>query len=171
MHGVSVHHPGHGLFVGAHVGSHDVNLRADEGNHFLGVTAGEAFELGLAEVSGIAGDTAFGAAVGQTGEGAFPTHPHGEGSDLAEGDFRMVTETTLGRTEREVMLDAVAGENLGGAVVAMDGEGDGHGALRIFDAVTVVGRDFEAVSDDIELAAGHVEGWVFIDVHVGGIVF
>src|SRR5581483_7362015 len=40
VHRIGVHEPGHHLLVGAHVGSHDVGMRTDKGNHFLHVTAG-----------------------------------------------------------------------------------------------------------------------------------
>ena len=37
---VGVHHPGHDLFVGAQVGRHHINLRADERDHFLRCNGG-----------------------------------------------------------------------------------------------------------------------------------
>ncbi len=37
--GVSVHYPGHGEVVSAHIGSRDVEFRADEGGDFRGVAA------------------------------------------------------------------------------------------------------------------------------------
>jgi hypothetical protein len=119
----------------------------------------------LAERAGIAGDAALCATVGKAGEGAFPTHPHGERGDFAEGDFRMVTETAFRRAEGEVMLNAVTGEDMRAAVVAMNRESDGHGTFRVFEAITVVDRNFETIRDDIELAAGHVEGGMFVDFH------
>ena len=45
VHRIGVHEPGHDLLVGAHVGRHHVDPRADEGDHFLHVAAGEVLEL------------------------------------------------------------------------------------------------------------------------------
>ena len=42
---IGVHEPGHDLLVRAHVGAHDVGMRADERDHLLHVTARDGFEF------------------------------------------------------------------------------------------------------------------------------
>jgi hypothetical protein len=64
-----------------------------------------------------------------------------------------------------VVLDAVAAEDVDRAVVEADGQGDGHGAFGEFESIPVVLRDLQAVGDDIELLAGHVEGGVLVNFH------
>ena len=163
--GIGVHHPGHRLFVRADVRGHHVHLRADERDHFLRVTAGETFEFRDGHFPGIAGDAALRAAVGQAGEGAFPTHPHRQRGDFAQGDIGMKTQAALGGTEGQVMLHAVTAENFYDAIVAMDGQGDDHGALRIFEAVAFVLGDLEAVGHRVELLAGHLKSGAVVDCH------
>ena len=87
------------MFVGAHVRRHDVHLRANEGDHFLRVAARQAFEFAFAEVRRIAGDAAFGAAIRQAREGAFPTHPHGKSGDFTEGDVGMIAKAAFSCAE------------------------------------------------------------------------
>jgi len=82
VHGVGVHDPGHGLFVGAHVGSGDVFFGADEFDEFGGVAAGHAFEFALRHFFGVADDSAFGSAEGDVDDGALPGHPGGEGANF-----------------------------------------------------------------------------------------
>ena len=56
-----------------------------------------------------------------------------------------------------MMLDAVADENLGPAVVHADRAGDDDRALRVEQPVALVLGDAQMVGDDGELIAGHVE--------------
>ena len=109
---VSIHHPGHHLFVRAEVGSHHVHLRADERDHLLRVTARQPLQLTGGHLARLAGNAAFGAAVGQARQCALPAHPHRQRRHFPQGDVGMVAQPALGGAERQVMLDAVAGENL-----------------------------------------------------------
>ncbi len=115
--GIGVHEPGHDLLVRAHVGAHDVGMRADERDHLLHVTARDGFELVPRKLGRIAGDAAFRAAVGQIRERAFPAHPHGERGGFTHGKRGGEPGAALGRAEGEVVLDAVALEGLRAAVI------------------------------------------------------
>ena len=165
MDGIGVHHPGHGLFVGAHVRRHDIDLFADERDHFLGVTAGQPFQFGEGEFARVAGDAALGAAVGQAGQRAFPAHPHGQRRHLAEAHIRMITQAALGRAERQMMLHPVAGEDLRPAIVHVHGQGDGHGTFRVFEAGAFIVRDLQPVRHQIELLARHAKRRMIVDFH------
>ena len=87
-HGVGVHHPGHGLLVGAEVGGGDVEIGADHEDDLGGVAAGEVLPLARRELARVAADAALGAAVGQAHERALPAHQHGERGHLAQVDAR-----------------------------------------------------------------------------------
>ena len=163
--GVGVHHPGHDLFVGAQVGGHDIHLRADERNHLLRVTAGEPLQFGLRQLAGVAGDAAFGAAVGQAGQAAFPAHPHRQRRHFAQRHVRVKAQAALGRAEGEVMLHAVAGEDLRRAVVAMNRQRDRQGALGVFDPVALGCGHLQMVGHQVELLAGHPESGMIVDFH------
>ena len=45
VNGVGVHEPGHDLFVGTHVGPHDVGMWPDKGDHFLHVSARDSLQF------------------------------------------------------------------------------------------------------------------------------
>ncbi len=160
--GVGVHHPGHDVFVGSHVGGHDVDVGADERNHFLHVAAGEAFHFAGGQIAGIDGDAAFCAAIGESGEGAFPAHPHGERGDFADFDAWVEADSAFGGAEREVMLDAETFVNGEFSVVAPDREGNGHAAFRVFGAVANFLGKIDDIGGEVELAASHVENVVVV---------
>ena len=112
IHRIGVHEPGHHLLVGAHVGRHHVGARADEGDHLLHVAAGEVLELLGLERARIDRDAALAAAEGQIGERAFPAHPDRERGDFADVDIGREARAALGGTERQMMLDPIADEEL-----------------------------------------------------------
>ena len=72
----------------------------------------------------IAGHAALRAAERHIDQGAFPGHPHRQRADVVEVRRRMEPQAALGRTARHVVLDAIAREDLDGAVVALDREAD-----------------------------------------------
>ena len=166
---VGVHHPSHRLLVGAEVRGHHVGLRPDEGNHLLRVAACDALQFSRRKLRGVAGDPALGAAVGQSGKGALPTHPHRERGDFTERDLRVEPQAALGRPERQVMLHPVAVEHARAAVVHVDRNRDGHRALGILHPVAIALRHLQVVGDLIELLAGHPPDRVVVNVHAGTI--
>ena len=113
----------------------------------------------------IAGDAAFRAAVGQIGERAFPAHPHRERGGFAHGEIGRETRAALGRAERQVMLHAITLEGLDAAVVHVNRERDGDGALREHEPVAIVLVDVQVIGDDLELVASHLEHFVVVNAH------
>jgi hypothetical protein len=160
MGGVGIGDPRHGLFVGAHVRGHDIDFGADEGQDFHGEAAGESLEFAPAHVARIAGDAALTTAVGEVHERAFPVHPQGKCGDFAEIDGGMVAQAAFDGAAGEVVLDAVAVEDLCGAVIALDGHGDADEALGPFAAFAQVGGECEKFRDEIELFRRHGENGV-----------
>src|SRR4051812_21617151 len=63
------------------------------------------------------------------------------------------------------MLDAVALESLGAAVIHVHRKGDGHGALREHQAIAIVLLDLKVIGDDLELVARHLENFVLVNAH------
>lgn len=110
---VGIGDPCHGLLVGAHVGGHHIDFRADEWDHLHGETSGEAFEFAGGHAAWIATDATFSAAVGEVHERAFPVHPHCERGDFAEIDAGVVSQSALDRPACEVVLHPVAEEDAG----------------------------------------------------------
>ena len=92
---IGIEDPGHVLGGGSDIGSHDVDVWADEGGDFLGEAAGEALLFGHAHFARVASDAPFAAAVGKAHECAFPVHPHGEGGDFADVDFGVEAEAAF----------------------------------------------------------------------------
>src|SRR5262249_59213244 len=79
-------------------------------------------QLAHGEPARIDDHAALGAAVGDVDDGALPGHPHRQRFDLVQGDVWVVPDAALGGAAIDVVLDAVAGEDLYAAVVHLDGE-------------------------------------------------
>ena len=120
VHRVGVHEPRHDLRVGVDVGRRHVLLRSDDVDDLGGVAAGEGLEFALRHRGGVADDSALAAAERHLGHGALPGHPGRQRRDFVERDAGVVADAALGRAERDVVLHAVAGEDLDLAVVALD---------------------------------------------------
>ena len=69
------------------------------------VSASSSFELIERR---IAGHAALRAAERDVDEGALPGHPHRQRADVVEVGLRVVSQAALGRSARDVVLDAVA---------------------------------------------------------------
>ncbi len=165
VHRIGVHEPGHHLLVGAHVRRHHVGVRPDEGDHLLHVAPRQRLQFALGNRREIDVDPALGAAIGQADQRAFPAHPDRQRRDLADIDGGRKPRAALGRTEREVVLDAIAFEHRDRAVVAVDRAGNRDRALRHQEAVALVHGNFEMIGDDAELVHRHVEYRTGIDGH------
>ena len=63
----------------------------------------------------------------------------------------MEADAALGRAATQVVLDAIAGEDLDAAVVHLDREVDGQLATRLPEDPTEAGVQVEHVSGEIEL--------------------
>ncbi len=120
VHGVCVHHPRHGLFVGVHVGRGNIFFRTDELDQLRGIAAGHALQFALGHLVGIADHSTLGATEGNVDYGALPGHPTGQGADFVEGNVGRVAQAALGRTARDRVLHPEAGEDFEMAVVHHD---------------------------------------------------
>src|SRR5437764_4511907 len=120
VHGIGVHHPGHDLFVGIHVGRGNIFFRADEFDQFSGVAASHAFQFTHRHFVRIANDAALGAAERNIHHGTFPGHPAGQGANLVQGDIGRITNSALGRAACDGVLHTESGENFQLAIVHHD---------------------------------------------------
>ena len=107
---------------------------------------------------GIEGDAALGSAEGQVHDAALPRHPHGQGRHFAEVHGGMVAQAALGRSAGEAVLDAVADEDFGTAIVHAHGNADDHGPLGLAEANADIGVEVDGFGDLVELPQGHLEG-------------
>src|SRR5579875_744005 len=139
VHGVSVHDPGHGLFVGIDIGGGDVSLWTDEFSDFGGVAAGDAFELAFAEQLRLTNDAAFAATEGDIDHGTLPGHPGGEGTYFIEGNVGRETNAAFSGAAGDGVLHAIASEHFDAAVIERDrniyGEFHGGQPQHLADAI------------------------------------
>ena len=156
-HRVGVHHPGHRLLVGAHVGGGDVEVGADHQDDLGGVAPGEALPLLQRELARVAADPALGAPVRQPHQGALPGHQHGERRDLAQAHLGVVAEAPLGRSKDGVMVDSVTGEYCGLSVVHADRDRDHEGPLGVPEPLVDVRVEAQPGRDLVELGQGGPE--------------
>ena len=151
VHRDGVHHPGHRLSVGAHVGRRDVGGGSDHALQLAGEAPRDGLELALAERRRIDRHAALRATKRHVHQRALPGHPHRQGAHLIEVRCGVEADATLGRAAGEVVLDAVAGEDLDVAVVHLHWEA--HRELTLWDAKdrARLRVEFQVVGDTIKL--------------------
>ena len=150
VHAVGVHDPRHDLIVGVHVRRRHVLVGADSVDDLGDVAAGQRFEFAARHPRRIADDAALAAAERHVRHGAFPRHPRRERRDFVERHVRVVADAALGRAQRDVVLDAVAGEDLDFAVVHLHRAG--HDDLPLG-----MGQDFPDARIESEQSGRAVE--------------
>jgi hypothetical protein len=111
VHGIGIHDPGHGLFVGVYVGRGDVLFRTDELEEFGGVAARHALQFALRHFVRIANDAALGAAEGNVHHRALPRHPARQRAHFVEVHVGCVAQSALGRAARNRVLHPESGEH------------------------------------------------------------
>lgn len=125
---VRVHHPGHHLLVGADIRRRYVIEEAEDRHQLAGVAPGDPFDLAGRVAAWIEANSTLGAAIRNVHESALPGHPHGERPHFVEGDIGRVSEPTLGRPARHVVLHTVPRQNLDAAIVTVKRDRDGDRA-------------------------------------------
>ena len=98
----------------------------------------------------IADDAALAAAERDVRDGALPRHPRGERGDLVERDAGMVADAAFRGPERDVVLHAIAGEDLDGAAVHLH-------RTRHDDLALGVREDFPDAALEVQQAGRFVE--------------
>ena len=131
VHAVGVHHPRHDLIVGVDVGRGHVLVRADRVDDLRDVAPGQRLELAPRHPRRVADDAALAAAERDVRHRAFPRHPGRQRRHLVERDVGVIADAALGRTERDVVLHAVAGEDLDLPVVHLHRARHGDLPLRV----------------------------------------
>ncbi len=126
---IRVHHPGHDLGVGAHVGCRDVAVGAQHVLDALGEAPGQSLELRSRQGCGIHGDAALGPAEGHVDQCRLPGHQRGQRSHLVEIGAGVEAHPSLVGTPRPVVLNPVATHDHEVAVV--EANRDLHGDLSV----------------------------------------
>ena len=129
VHRIGVHHPGHDLFVGVHIGRRDVLGRADDDADLTGVTARHPLEFTARELARIDPDAAFGAAVRHVDRSVFDRHPGRQRHHLRQRHVLVKAHTPFAGAPAGVVLHPVALKVGGGAVVQQDRHVHDQGAL------------------------------------------
>ena len=168
VHGVGVHHPRHGLFVGVDVGRGNVFLGADELDELGGVAAGHALQFAARHVLGIANDSALGSAEGDVHHGALPGHPTGEGANFIERYVGRVAHAALGRAARDGVLHTVAGEDFQSAAVHHHRDVDDDFAVGLLQHAPQAFIEIEFAGGDVKARGLLFPGIGFLRVHCRG---
>src|SRR6185436_5470550 len=100
---------------------------------------------------------ALAAAKGNVRHRALPRHPRGQRGHLVERDAGVIADAALGRSERDVVLDAVAGEDFDLAVVHLDRARDDDLPLRRGEDFPDAGFEVEDPRRSVELLEHRVE--------------
>ncbi len=123
---VLIHHPGHDLRRGVHVGRRHVLVFADEVRDAAHVAPAQPLEFRHRQALGVADDAALAAAQRDVDDGGLPGHPGRQRPDGVDGLIGMEADAALGRAAGVVVLHAEALEGLVGAVVHLDGDAEMH---------------------------------------------
>ena len=118
---VGVHHPSHGLGVGAHVRSGYVSIGPDQVLDAQGVPSCEPVQLAIRKQARVHLDSALGPSVGKVNQGGFPGHQRRQASHLIEVGLGMIADTSLVWTTGGVVLHPGAAENMYLAIVQAHG--------------------------------------------------
>jgi hypothetical protein len=154
VHGHRVHDPGHRLRVRSDVRRGNVRFGTDDPLELRGKSPGQRLELRAAELMWVDGHAALGPAEGHVDEGALPGHPHRQRADVVEIGLGVEAEAALGRTSGHVVLNAVAGEHLDRAVVALDGKANRQLTLGHPKHGPDPGVECEVIRGGVELGQG-----------------
>ena len=128
-----------------------VLLRTDRVDDLRDVAPRQRFELARRHPRRVAHDSALPAAERDVRHGALPCHPGGEGGHFVEGDLRVIADAAFRRAEGDVVLDAVAREDLDLAVVHQHGTRDDDLPLRVREDAPDAGIEIEQTGGAIEL--------------------
>ncbi|MOA01769.1 hypothetical protein D3C78_1211910 [compost metagenome] len=151
VHGIRVHHPGHGLGVGVHVRGGNVFRRPDDHADFGRVAARHALEFGLRQVARINTDTALGAAIRQVHRGVLDRHPGRQRHHFGQGHILVETHAAFARTARHVVLHAIALEVGDRAIVQFDRHVDDQRALRALQRLDPPAQRAKVRGDPVDL--------------------
>ena len=155
---VLVHDPGHLVGAGAHVGSRDVGVGAEQVVDRVDEPAGDPLEFPGRVLAGIDRHAPLGAAVGNVDDRRLPGHQGRQGSDFVKVDLGMVAKASLERATGIVVLHAVA--NKGGqlARVSLDRDLDLDLPLGRQQEPPHARREIELVGRRVEVHARGVDG-------------
>ena len=116
----------------------------------------QVLELAPRQLLGVDDDAALAAAERDADDRALPGHPHREGLDLVDRHVLVVADAALGRAATQVVLDAIAGEDLHGAVVHLHREVDVQLAARLAQHLAQARVQVEPFGGQVELLLRHL---------------
>ena len=109
-HRVGIHKPAHHTRSGADIGRRDVPFGTEQVHHVGYVATCQTFQFTLGQLVRIADDTALAATEGDIHNCAFESHPRRQRLHFVQGNVRVITNASLGRTTGDRMLDPVGNE-------------------------------------------------------------
>ena len=124
MHRIRVHDPSHGLFVRIHVRRRHIFFRPDEVEQLRGIAASHSFELTHRHLLRITNDSSLCSTKRNIDHSTFPGHPRCQRSNLVDIHIWRVANSSLCRATREVVLHAIAFEDLNPARIHSRGNID-----------------------------------------------
>ncbi len=125
MHAVGIHDPAHHLGIGIHIRGGDIRIGADEHDDLRGIAPRHPLELPFGHRLGVAFDTTLGTTKGNVDEGTLPCHEHGQSANLLEANRWMESNSSLGRSPGDIVLNTKSGKYLVLPVIHLDGKVDG----------------------------------------------
>lgn len=137
---VGVLDPGHGLLVGAHIGTEAINLGADKAllDELHSVLTGHSLDLVLGVLAGVNLDATLGTTEGDIGNGELEGHEGSESLDFLQIDVVGVTSATFDGELVSGMLCSVASDSLEITVVSTERDVESDDSLASSDESQVL---------------------------------
>ena len=151
MHRIGVHHPGHRLAVGVHIGRRNIGLRPNDDGDFGCEASCQALKLAERQLLRVNGDAALAAAVGKIHHGTLPRHPHGEGLHFVDVYILMEADAALRWAASKVVLYTVPLEDSSGAVIHAHREVHGELSARLAQHGGDAGVEAEPLCGKVKL--------------------
>ena len=132
---VSIENPRHGLLIGIQVGRGDILVGPEFIEQLGGKAPGDTPQFALAELLGVAHQTALGAAERHVDQRALPGHQLGQRNYLVHGHVGVVANTPLAGPEYAIVNHPVTLEALHAVVVHFHREVDHVDALGLLEEI------------------------------------
>src|SRR5439155_17237214 len=122
VHAVSIHNPGHHLFIRIDVWGRNVSLGAkyvDEGSR---IASSDFLQLTHGKCTRVTDNSAFGSSKRDIDHRTLPSHPGGQSSDFFQGHIGRITDSALGGSSSQTVLNSIAFEYLELSIVHLYGD-------------------------------------------------
>src|SRR5450830_806869 len=162
---VLVHHPCHDLAGRVDIRSRNIAVSTDKRPQRADVSTGKSLEFAGGQLRGIDNDTSLATTIRETDDGALERHEGRHSLDIFEGLVLMESDAALGRSNRIVMLAAESLENLRGAIIHANRNGNAERPLWVAENLCDLGILAELRASNLNSVLSYLEPVFLLACH------